>query len=56
MMGSRYFFCYDRELRDFLTKQGFRDITKALHPKTMRVFWLFERTPSLTAALDEYNQ
>jgi hypothetical protein len=53
-MESKYFFCYDRELAFILRKiHGFEYITKAIHPRTKQLFYLFERTPELNKILDD---
>jgi len=51
--ASRYFFCYDRELADYLRKKGIKYITAARHLASGNIFYLFERTPELKEALDQ---
>lgn len=46
-----YFFCYDAGLSRKLRAKGIRHITVAVHPNTCRMFWLYEQTPELSAAL-----
>jgi hypothetical protein len=49
-------FVYSKRLADFLIREkGLRFITYAKHPKTDRLFWLFERGDKLDAALAEYD-
>lgn len=49
-------FVYSKRLADFLIREkGLRFITYAKHPKTDRLFWLFERGRELDAALAEYD-
>lgn len=57
MNQENYFFCYSTNLCEFLrNKKGQKYIVTALHDKTMKRFWLFERTGALNKALVEYNE
>lgn len=48
-------FVYSKRLADYLIRErGMRFITYAKHPKTDRLFWLFERGPALDEALNDY--
>ena len=48
-------FVYSKRLADYLIRErGMRFITYAKHPKTDRLFWLFERGPALDEALKDY--
>jgi len=50
-------FVYSKRLADFLIREkGLRFITYAKHPKTDRLFWVFERGDKLDKALAEYKQ
>ncbi|WP_246029296.1 hypothetical protein [Paenibacillus humicus] len=51
-----FFFCYDRAMKVRLCERGFRYITVALHPRTHRIFWMFENNPELTAALHDLTR
>lgn len=51
---SKYFFCYDMKLFNFLDKKGFRFITKARHYKTNDLFSLYKQTNELNAALEQW--
>lgn len=54
---SKYKFVYSKRLADFLIRdKGLRFITYAKHPKTDRLFWVFERGPALDRALAEYEK
>lgn len=49
-------FVYSKRLADFLIREkGLRFITYAKHPKTDRLFWMFERGETLDKALAEYD-
>jgi len=57
MNMDKYFFCYSTNLHEFLRyEKGFKFILTALHDKTLKRFWLFEKTPELTKALIEYAE
>jgi hypothetical protein len=52
-----YFFCYDSELSRYLKfEKGFSFITSALHPKSIRLFYLYKRDDKLNEAINEYMQ
>lgn len=53
--NQQYFYCYDRELFDYLNTKGFRFITKARHFKTNALFTLFQQTLELNLALEEWK-
>ncbi|MFV0942024.1 MULTISPECIES: hypothetical protein [Bacillus cereus group] len=53
---NKYFFCYSTNLHDFLRyEKELRFICTAIHDKTNKRFWLFERTEKLAKALVEYR-
>jgi hypothetical protein len=55
MNQEKYFFCYSTNLLEFLRyEKGQRFICTAFHDKTMKRFWLFERTEELKKLLIEY--
>lgn len=57
MGKQKYFFCYDPEIsRQLHAFYGFPFITNAVHPKTGKMFWLYERTDSLNAAIGSIKQ
>ncbi|HFK1549174.1 TPA: hypothetical protein ACGXMZ_005099 [Bacillus albus] len=54
---EKYFFCYSINLLEFLRfEKGERFICTAFHDKTMKRFWLFERTEELNQLLVEYTE
>ena len=56
-MKKDFFFCYDRKLMSFLKyEKNIQFITKAIHPKTKMMFWLFVRNDELESLLDEYQK
>lgn len=56
MKKSRFFFCYSVQMFKFLKMdKGVNYICYAIHDKTKKPFWLFERDNALQNALIEYN-
>lgn len=54
---DKYFFCYSTNLLEYLRfEKGHRFICTAFHDKTMKRFWLFERTENLKQSLIEYKE
>lgn len=50
-------FVYSKRLADYLIRErGLRFVTYAKHPKTDRLFWIFERGPALDEALAAYGK
>lgn len=50
-----YFFCYTKSLSDHLKARGFRYITVADNPRNNKRFSLWEITPELSDAIEEYK-
>lgn len=55
-MENNFFYCYSLKLKDFLKSQGFRFITKGLHPKSGRPFFMFEKSEMLDKAIVKWNE
>jgi hypothetical protein len=53
---NEFFYCYSTNLFHFLKANGQRYICRGLHEKTLKMFWLFPKTPELNRLLDEYDQ
>jgi hypothetical protein len=52
----RLFFCYDPSLHKFLhNKNNVSYLCAALHEKTQRKFWLYERTDIVNELVKQYN-
>lgn len=51
---SKYFFCYDHRLKDYLLERGERYICTAYSTDTLNRFWLFETTEELIFYKKEY--
>lgn len=57
MNQDKYFFCYSTNLMNYLRYEcGHKFVCTALHDKTMKRFWLFERTEEIKEALIEYTK
>ena len=54
-MENIYFYCYSKPLKDFLLENGERFITKSIHEKTKKKYWLFEGTDELNKLLSEWR-
>jgi hypothetical protein len=50
------FYCYSLKLKSFLKRTGIHYNCCARHYKTGKMFWVFERSDALSAALDEWNK
>lgn len=48
------FICYDTNQRKYFSKNGFQDIVYALHPKTMKPFWIYERDEKFDKCFEEW--
>lgn len=53
-MESKFYYCYSCRLKDFLKSQGFRFITKGLHSKSGRPFFMFEKSKELDESLSKW--
>lgn len=54
---NEYFYCYSIPLFKYLKMdKGISFICYALHDKSLKPFWLFERNNKLTQALNDYKQ
>jgi len=43
-------------MKDFLKSQGLRFITKAIHPTTNRVFFIFQKCDELDQAITKWQK
>ena len=54
-MGNNVIYVtYDINLKRFLANNGYENILYGLHPKTKRMFWVYERTDALASLLDKW--
>jgi hypothetical protein len=52
---QNYFFCYSRDLMAKLKKEGFSYICCAIHEKSNKKFWLFERVEGLHGVVSNFK-
>lgn len=53
---SKYYFCYSPYIQKYLhTTKKIPFICNGLHKESRKEFWLYERTQSLTKALEDYH-
>ena len=55
MTKSKYFFCYNKRVSDYLRTKQLNFITVAIDPKSNKMYSMYEITPELQKALDEYK-
>jgi hypothetical protein len=55
MDKSNFLFVYDFALMKYLDKNGVRYITKAIHPTTMKMFFLYFKTAGIQGILDQFK-
>lgn len=48
------FICYDQIQKQFFNNHGLYDVVYGLHPKTLRKFWIFERTEQFNKYFEEW--
>lgn len=52
---SKYFYCYNKAVSDFLNSKGIKYITVAINPMDKRMYSMYEKTSHLDMALKEYK-
>lgn len=55
MNKEDFFYCYNKNLSNFLRFKGFRYIHMAKEIKTGNIFSLYQRTEELSQAIKEYQ-
>lgn len=50
------FYCYSCKMKDFIKSQGLNYLTKAKHPKTNRIFFIFKRGEELDKAIVKWQE
>ncbi|WP_337017312.1 hypothetical protein [Oceanobacillus massiliensis] len=56
MNNKEFWFCYDLKMGDWIINQGkYPFITKAIHPKSRSVFFLFKKSDRLDLLTGEYK-
>ena len=54
--GKDFFYCYNPKLSNFLFKEGYPYITKAINPDNNRLYSMYYRSYGLQVAIDKYKQ
>lgn len=49
------FTCYDKIQKKYFESQGLTSLIYGLHPKTMKIFWVFERTDYFNKVFQEWS-
>lgn len=55
-MNKDFFFCYSKQLHNYIERHQINYICAAYHESTYRKFWLYMRSERLNKALAEYKQ
>lgn len=56
MTSKDFFFCYSKQLADYLKQQGFSLITIGRNVNTNTIYSMFLKSESLNHAIDEYRE
>lgn len=54
MNMNNFYITYDVSLKRYLRKKGFDDILYGLNPKSLKPFWVYERTDKLNLVLKDW--
>lgn len=54
-MDCKYFYCYSPKMKQFFCENGLRYITKSVHEKTNKPFWVFESDLRVTNLLQVWR-
>lgn len=54
-MKEKLFYCYSNPLKQFLIENGERFITKSIHEKTNKKYWVFIGTEKLNSLLTKWR-
>jgi len=54
-MENKYFYCYSCTMKDFIKSQGLKYITKGLHPKSGKPYFMFEKSKELDLVIEKWN-
>lgn len=55
-MDHQYFYCYSPKMKQFFCDNGLRYITKSVHDKTNKPFWVFESSNKITDLLELWRR
>jgi hypothetical protein len=54
-MEPKYFYCYSPKMKQFFCENGLRYITRSVHEKTGKPFWVFESGNQVTELLNKWK-
>lgn len=54
-MECKYFYCYSSKMKQFFCNNGLRYITRSVHEKTKKPFWVFESCDKVTELLEKWR-
>lgn len=55
-MLNNHYYCYSKQLHKYIQeKHHIKYVCAALHEKTLKKFWLYEKSDQLNNALQEYS-
>jgi hypothetical protein len=54
-MENKLFYCYSKKLKGFIESNGISYLSKGLHSKTKRPYYLYMVTPELDVVLKRWN-
>lgn len=54
-MDVKYFYCYSPRMKKFFYENGLRYITKSVHEKTGKPFWVFESGDKVSELLTQWR-
>lgn len=54
-MDAKYFYCYSPKMKKFFCENGLRYITRSIHEKTNKPFWVFESGDKVTELLEKWR-
>lgn len=56
MDKSQLFFCYDIRLMEHLSRNGIKYLMKAIHPDTLKLFFVYGKSDKLQQNINEFNK
>jgi len=55
-VNKELFYCYSVKMKDFIKSMGIYYISKGIHPKTNRVYFIFNKSIQLDEAIIMWNK
>ncbi len=54
-MNPKLYYCYSNPLKQFLIQNGERFITKSIHERTNKKYWVFVSSDKLNSLLNDWR-